>query len=250
MRHKRPMKTYWKLNRIYVENALAIDKSLSLEADQSHYLTNVLRKKEEDLIRVFNAKSGEYLARIIKPHKKQTIVAPIEKLRGALNDAPQITLILPPLKKDKFDWVIQKSVELGVTDFQFVNTEHCDVQKIKKDRLEAQIVQAAEQCERLDIPHIYDVKPLIQVLDEKPIFVAIEREERAKSILHALKEHKNGDNIAFLIGPAGGFSQAEKEMLLARDNVIPVSLGERILRVETAVSYVLSIFDAAQNCHN
>lgn len=242
------MKENWKLPRLYVPDLkLAAGSELALEGDAHHYIRNVMRKNIGDKLRVFNQNSGEFLAEISHIAKKQTTLVATENLREKPPAQTQIGLLVPVLKKDRMDWVVQKAVELGATDFYPITTQFSDISRIKEDRLMAQMIEAAEQCERLDIPNLHPIKDMKTTLKtmDMPVFAAIERCDGTKPILECLKGQNKG--VAFLIGPVGGFSEEEKQNLLNTKNVVPVDLGERILRAETAVTYVLSVWDAVKN---
>lgn len=137
--------------------------------------------------------------------------------------------------------VIEKSVELGVTDFHPVLTHHCDVRKLNTSRIKAQIKEAAEQCERLTLPKLHDVhdihKAILNWSDNIPLYAALERYDA-----QPLNKEDVADEAAFLIGPVGGFSEDEKAFLAQRKNITPISLGDNVLRTETAVIACLSYY--------
>jgi 16S rRNA (uracil1498-N3)-methyltransferase len=230
-----------KLIRIYIDASLSKGASVALTTAQAHYFHNVMRKSTGDAIRVFNGRDGEWLCLIDTLNKKNGQILPQEQLKqqtnGQAQPAPQITLIFAPIKKQRLDFLIEKAVELGVTCFQPVLTQNTEMRKINAERIESQIIEAAEQCERLDIPTLL---PLIALEKAAPlhgvIYAAIERLDDVPHIA----EVTDTQNCALLIGPEGGFTAEEVQWLSARSNVSAVGLGPQIMRAETAALYGLA----------
>lgn len=213
---------------------------------QAHYLRNVMRAETGQPLRVFDGTSGEWLAEIKELSKKKALVSFVEKIREQTN-SPDIHVLASPVKKEAFDFMIEKSSELGVKAFQPVICNRTIVQRVNEDRLQAQAVEAAEQCERLDVMRILSIKTLKDVLksiplDKKLIF-CIERAQ-APMILQRLQGGEIRPPLAVLIGPEGGFSPEEVEMVSALQQTVPVSLGPRILRAETALVSALTCVQA------
>ncbi len=207
---------------------------------QAHYLKNVMRLEDGAGVRVFNAESGEWLAGLMFPSKKAASVSIGKLLRAAEETSVRRHLVFSPIKKDRMDWMIEKAVEMGATDFHPVLMRRSVVRDIKSERMEAQIIEAAEQCERMDIPVLHSPVSLEKFMQQYdgtiPLFAAIERDENA-ALLSSLAV--DGD-FAFLVGPEGGFDREEIELLTAQKFTRPVSLGPRILRAETAALYGLA----------
>ena len=223
----------FKYPRLYVESDLGSGLGVLLTPAQAHYLKNVLRKKEGDPARLFNARHGEWLGTLSAPSKKEARVMLQEQLRPQPEKQLKTALIFAPIKKNRFDWMIEKAVELGVTDFYPVLTQNTEVRKLNEERLQAQIFEAAEQCERLDIPALHSLRKLETLLGEwdksLTIFACIERYD-------AVPLSRQESDIGLLIGPEGGFTREEKESLAKQDFVKPVTLGETVLRCETAAA--------------
>ena len=224
--------------RLYIQATLASGGAFPLPESQAHYARNVMRLGAGDSLRLFNGHNGEWRGDIVSSDKKAVIVKLAAQLRPQPATPPATHLIFAPIKKTQMEWMIEKAVELGATDFHPVLTQHTDMRHLNEDRLRTQIIEAAEQCERLDIPALH---PLV-TLDKKlqswtgpKIFAALER-----AAAPALAAPVTGD-IAFLIGPEGGFSTREKEMIAAHSSVSPVSLGTLILRAETAALKMLAL---------
>lgn len=236
--------------RLYVENPLTIGSEISLSSDMSHYVANVLRLKEKDFILLFNEKEGEFLGRLTQIHKKHTHLILQKQTRTAGSDTTaqqDLWLAFAPLKKDRLDFLIEKSVELGVNRLCPIQTDFTDILHLKMDRLEAQIIEAAEQTERLTLPVIEPMIKLRSFLDQWPkertLFICLER-GKSLSLKEALSKKTPSQKCGFLIGPAGGLSDEDISLLLKYPFVTPIHLGPRILRAETAAIAVLSAYQA------
>ena len=236
------------LPRLYCMQKLDQGIALNLADDQSHYLRNVLRKTIGDGVRLFNDQNGEWVANITTESKKLITLTLTEHIRQPEVSQAEIHLIFSPIKKDRNDLIIEKAVELGVTHFHPVLFGRTIVRDLKVERIEAQIIEAAEQCERLSLPKLSVLKDLKKVLREWnkdiPIFAGIERTD-AMALLDATKI-STFQKSALLVGPEGGITPEEIELLNSRPFIKPVSFGSRILRAETAVFYGLSILSAHQ----
>lgn len=236
----------FKLPRLFVENSLKQNGVIDLEPAQAHYLVNVLRRNEGDKVRVFNGKHGEWLCTLSIHSKKSATACLIQQLLEQPVLTRRIHLLFAPIKKQRNDWLIEKAVELGVTDFHAILTQNTEVRKIKEDRLKAQIFEAAEQCERLEIPILHPVQKWDRLLSkwdkDIPVLSCIERYD-AKPIADIAHNHIESD-IAILVGPEGGFTKEEREALAKQS--IPVSLGNTILRCETAVVKALILVQKGQ----
>lgn len=224
--------------RLWVPEPLSAGKDFALPPDQAHYLGHVLRLKQGDGLRLFDGRSGEWLAQIVGLQKKSATIVVQENIRPQPPPPPSRHLIFSPIRKERMDFLIEKSVELGATDLHPVLTERSVVRAINEERLRRQIVEAAEQCERLDIPVLHALRPLPICLAGVPeacaILACIER-------IHASFPDAISGPCAFLIGPEGGFTENEREDLLKNPKIRPVSLGPNILRAETAAICALSI---------
>ncbi len=223
----------FKYPRLYIETDLAGDAEITLGSAQAHYLKNVLRKKEGDPVRLFNARHGEWLGHIASLSKKEARVILDRQLRMQPQDIPKTALIFAPIKKARQDWMVEKAVELGVSDFYPVLTQNTEVRKLNDERLHTQIHEAAEQCERLTIPALHPLQKLDAFFtdwtQDIKILACIERYDA-----QALAA-QDGD-VALLIGPEGGFTKEEKDFIAAQSFVQAVNLGDTVLRCETAVA--------------
>ena len=220
--------------RLYVEDDLSINHTIILNDDHTHYLKNVLRLKNEDIIRVFNGRSDEFKA-ILQFIGKKSAHLQIDSVSKILSQpALQTHLFFPLIKKDRMDWLIEKSVELGVTDLHPIITDHVKIRELNDIRLKKQIIEAAEQCERLIIPTLHPLTPLKTALeaerDDIEYIIALERAEGITPIKNIIFKTKNR---GFIFGPEGGFSEHEKQWFKDQSMRL-VTLGDTILRAETA----------------
>lgn len=230
------MDDYFKLPRLFTDAALRDGGSAPMTAEQAHYLKNVLRRNDGDSVRLFNGREGEWLATLSNLTKKGGTALLTRLLRPQPVNSRRIHLYAAPIKKTALDWMIEKAVELGVTDIHPVLTQNTEVRKINAERLTKQVFEAAEQCERLEIPVLHEMIPLSQVTGGKfPLLACVERVEAGEI---AARTPKKGD-IGVLIGPEGGFTVDERAFLTSQADIIPVTLGDSVLRAETAACYAL-----------
>ena len=230
----------YKFPRLFVITPLGVGDDVALDASQAHYLKNVLRKENGDVVRLFNGQDGEFLA-VLTVGKRDVNAKTVERVRAQKLRTRRVHLLFAPLKKDRMDVLIEKAVELDATDLHPVITDRTEVREINETRLLAQIVEAAEQCERLDIPVLHKLEKLDRKIaawpKAVPVLGGIER-----STAPVIGDQTIPINdAACLIGPAGGWSDFERDLLnAAGSTVVPVSLGDNVLRSETAAAVLLS----------
>lgn len=229
--------------RLFVETALELDGDIPLKPPQAHYLRHVMRLADGDLVRLFNGTHGEWLGRL--NGGRRTSAVTLKQIR------PQKATVGPwllyaPLKKDATDFVVQKAVELGCSRLQPTITSRTQARFTRLDRSLAQAIEAAEQCERLDLPDLDPARPLADLVATWPadrtVFVAVERSDTPRAPLEAMAAHKDR-SAAFLVGPEGGFSAGDLDAL-APLSPVHLGLGPRILRAETAAIAVLALWQA------
>jgi len=229
---------YGSLSRLFTPSDLNAGAEIALPENHAHYLRNVLRKNTGDTIRLFNGRDGEWVAEITALSKKSAAAKPLKKLRDQPPAPPAVHLIFAPIKKARLDFLIEKAVELGVTHLHPVITARTENRNLNQERLNAQIVEAAEQCERMDIPVCFDSTPLdkkVAAWNAAPeILWCYERSDAAALGSFPLK------SPTFLIGPEGGFDDREIRYLSQQAFIRSISLGPAILRAETAALYCLS----------
>jgi 16S rRNA (uracil1498-N3)-methyltransferase len=232
-----------KYPRLYTPENLQEGLAVLLSADQAHYLKNVLRRTIGDHVRVFNGRDGEWLAAIETLDKKSGTLKPLELLKNQELPARRIHLHFALIKKARLDFLVEKAVELGATDLHPVVTRYCDVRAINHGRMEAQIIEAAEQCERQIKPTLHPLKEMRFVFHNMnmPVLACIERGNYEPVSRFLANSGYNQEDIGALIGPEGGFSDEEIESLLNTPHIKPVSLGNSIYRSETAALKILSL---------
>jgi 16S rRNA (uracil1498-N3)-methyltransferase len=229
--------------RLYLDQPLEAGREVPATPGQAHYLGSVMRRGPGDAVLLFNGRDGEWEGRIVAIRKDRCTLAPGRQLRPQAPRA-DTRLLVAALKRDAMEWVVEKATELGIGLIQPVLTRRSVADRVNTSRLAAIAQEAAEQCERLDLPRIEPARPLPTVLeawDGVPLLVGAERREspslgRAARGLHA--------PWAWLVGPEGGFERVELDDLARRAFVSTASLGPRILRAETAAVAGLALLQA------
>lgn len=241
-------RTYKSFSRLFVANDLRPHESLTLGHDQTSYLISVLRMKAGDSVVLFNGRDGAWLARITDPHRKGVTLELV--VQTAHQTAPSdLWFGFAPLKTGRLDYLVQKATEMGAGTIQPVITRYTQVSKLKADKLSANIIEAAEQCEVLTVPQLAGEIGLADLLRDWRQVHGLRRlvfcDEAAPSASPTQTlSYLEGLPVGLLIGPEGGFSDEERQMLLAQPFVIPVSLGPRILRADTAAVAALALVQA------
>ncbi|MBI1182349.1 MAG: 16S rRNA (uracil(1498)-N(3))-methyltransferase [Alphaproteobacteria bacterium] len=232
--------------RLYVDAPLDGGARVALAPEHVHYLRAVMRQREGDRFYIFNGRDGEWVACLAALGKK-TGEAVVEEFVRAQTGVPDLWLAFSPIKGARLDFVVQKATELGVAVLQPVLTERTVVRNVNVTRLRANAVEAAEQCECLSVPEIREPQTLRNLLGGWPagrglIFCDEGGGEPALDTLMSLKG--TGESWGVLTGPEGGFSDVERELIRSRDRAVPISLGPRIMRADTAAVAALSLFQA------
>lgn len=227
--------------RLYVDHPLAEGQTVPLDRDQSHYLFGVMRQDTGAMIALFNGRDGEFAAEVTVAHKKAGELTCRVKTRD-LQMPPDLWLLFAPIKKARTDFIVEKAAEMGAARICPVQTDFTNSERIRQDRLQAHALEAAEQCGGTYVPQVDDLAKLSALLDgwdaERQIMFCDETLVGAAATLGAAKVGK----WAILIGPEGGFSQAERDRLYALDFAHAVSLGPRILRADTAAVAALTLW--------
>lgn len=233
--------------RLFVDLALQDGGEVTLDKAQANYLCNVLRLAAGDTVLVFNGRDGEFAATITVAHKR--IALAIGGQRRRQEPRTGVRWLFAPLKHARLDYMVQKATEMGVGTVEPVITRRTQVSRVNLDRMRANVVEAAEQCGILNPPEVLPEKRLETVLDAWPAGLRLmfcdEAAERTDP-LDALRQagRPGGDSIAVLIGPEGGFDEAERRALLALPDTVRLSLGPRILRADTAAVAALALVQA------
>ncbi len=235
--------------RLYVDAPMAAGGDVQLDKDQSHYLVNVLRMGQGEHVLIFNGHDGEWAAEIAEASKKAALLRVIERTR-AHQPLPDIWLLFAPVKRARLDFIAQKATEMGAAMIQPVITRRTIVSRVKDQRLQANVVEAAEQCGLVALPEVREAEKLDALLDRwseregpRRILFCDEAAEPggSKVALERLAaEGGKGKPYALLIGPEGGFDAEERARLHARKDTVAISLGPRILRADTAAIAALA----------
>ena len=202
-----------------------------------------MRVNISDSIRIFDGKTGEWLAKVLSINRENTVLRVVEKIRNMIL-SHDIWIIFAPIKHQRMNIVIQKATELGITKAIPCFTEYTSLNNININNLQINAIEAAEQSERLDIPKIEEPVKLKFLLESWPedrhLIYCNERLNSKKTLLNSLSNIKNDNKkIAILVGPEGGFSESENELIRNNRNVLSVSLGNRLLRSDTAITVAL-----------
>jgi 16S rRNA (uracil1498-N3)-methyltransferase len=264
--------------RLFVRAPLAEGATIDLDAKQANYLVNVLRLTAGESVLIFNGRDGEWRAALSASGKKTWRLTASEQTRPQ-PAAPDLHYIFAPLKHARLDYMVEKAVEMGAGRLRPIITRHTQVTRVNTERMEANAIEAAEQCGILTLPQIDDPVQLMALLDRW------ESEEGARRLIFC-DESAEGDALAqltptnrnaatasplpggeregvrgnardtrtpttsanaplaVLIGPEGGFAEDERAALLSRKFVTPISLGPRILRADTAAVAALAVVQA------
>ena len=239
------MRANYHLQRLYVPNDLAPGVEFDADKGQSHYLAHVLRKSEGAELLVFNGRDGEWQARIATVSKKAVRLR-VETLTRPQPPMPDLIYAFAPLKVGRLDYLVQKAVEMGAGLLQPVLTQHTQTHRVSVDKLEANAIEAAEQCGVLAVPPVAQPSKLEALLtgwekDRRLIFCdESAATNNPMSALQSISERKLG----LLVGPEGGFSEEERKMLRALPFVTSIPLGPRILRADTAAVAALAVIQA------
>ena len=231
--------------RLYFPGKLSLEDPVKLENKQVHYLINVMRKKIDDSILVFNSINGEFLAKISEIYKNTIIIHVIKKIRDVKieND---IWLLFAPVKKSPTEYIVQKATELGVSKIIPVITERTITKNLNLKRMQDIAIESSEQCERITIPEVCAVKKLKDLIpnwDNDRIIFFCDETIRNNDVVKIDFENLSTKSFgAILVGPEGGFSTNETNYLREKKFIRPIDLGPRILRSDTAVIAALSLW--------
>lgn len=235
------------LPRLYVDAPLGAGLNAALTRDQANYLLNVMRLSAGDALLVFNGRDGEWRAEIAQAGKKSAELVARERSRDQTVPA-DLHLLFAPLKHARLDYMVQKAVEMGASRLAPVLTRRTQVSRLNLERMRANAVEAAEQCGVLSLPDIAPEAKLdaaLAALEPGRLLVFCDEEaEQADPVAALDSARERAQGAALLIGPEGGFDPQERAMLLARPNVLRLSLGPRILRADTAAVAALALVQA------
>lgn len=235
------MRANYKLKRLFIDASLSADAPVEATREQTHYLRTVLRLEEGAELLVFNGRDGEWRARLAAPSKKAALLVPVA-LERAQPERPTLLFCFAPIKAGRLDWMVEKAVEMGAGTIQPVITRFTQNRRISRDKMEAWVLDAAQQCGVLALPDVRDAVDLDMLLDEwddrRTLIFCDEASgtNNPKSLLEGL----GSGPLGVLTGPEGGFSDDEREKLAALSFVRAIPLGPRILRADTAAVAALT----------
>ena len=235
--------------RLFIPHDLAAGGDLALDPGQSRYLAAVMRQAVGDELLAFNGRDGEWRVRITAVTRRAVAVR-AEMLARPQAVGPDLDLIVALVKRGRVETIVEKATELGARRVRLVTTERTNADRARVDRLTAIAIEAAEQTGRLDVPDVLEpvkLEALIAGWEPGRTLLFCDEAGAAPPILQVLTPppRGKGEPWAILIGPEGGFSPRERESLRALPYAIPVSLGPRILRADTATISALALWQAA-----
>ena len=222
-----------------------MDARVGISGNQAHYLARVMRVAVGDTVILCDNQTGEWAADVCEVSKRDVMLQVRQQLR-VVEEVPDFWLCPALLKKDRFDLVLEKSTELGVAHIKPVVMRRCVADKLNRERANTIVTEAAEQCARTALPELTEPVKLEVLLREWPAdrTLFFPDEEGGAPAASAFADHTGP--CALLIGPEGGFDDAERKMLHAHPNVSPISLGPRILRAETAAIAATALWMGCQ----
>jgi 16S rRNA (uracil1498-N3)-methyltransferase len=231
--------------RVFVDAPLHAGAGVVCTPEQVNYLINVLRMKAGAALLVFNGQDGEWRA-VLEPVSKKAAVLRIEDQTRAQSEGPDVAYLFAPLKHARLDYMVQKATEMGVKRLMPVLTRRTIAERVNIERMRANVIEAAEQCGILRVPEVAEPQKLGAVLDGwdpgRTLIFCDEGAEIANPVA-ALRDVKAGP-IGVLVGPEGGFSDEERDLIRGRPFVRTISLGPRILRADTAAVAALAVVNA------
>jgi 16S rRNA (uracil1498-N3)-methyltransferase len=230
--------------RLFVETPLGVGP-LRVDGPQAHYLGAVMRIKPGDPVKLFDGTSGEWLGVAASVGKRELMLDVTERLRE-VERVPDLWLCAAPIKKGRIDWVAEKACELGVARLLPVLTHRTIVDRLNGERLRAHMIEAAEQCGRTAVPELAEPVKLAALLRDWPAGRALFFADETGG-MPALEAMRAGPTrAAILIGPEGGFDDAERAAIRAVPDAVAIALGPRILRADTAAAAAIALWMAAR----
>lgn len=228
--------------RLHLDAPLAADAEITPSREAAQYLFTVMRLKPGARILVFNGRDGEWEAEVIAAAKREGRLNALRRTRPPA-PPPDLWLLFAPLKKTRTDFVAEKACELGCRRILPIFTRHTNAERVNAERLRAHAVEAAEQCGLVFVPEVADPRPLAEALaavePTRRIYFCDERRD-APLLSHVATPGPG----AILIGPEGGFTDAESRSIRARAGAAAVSLGPRVLRADTAAVAAITLWQA------
>jgi 16S rRNA (uracil1498-N3)-methyltransferase len=231
--------------RIYLEAALAAGAHVVCTPEQASYLRSVLRLPAGAELLVFNGRDGEWRARLTHDGKRGAALELLAQTRPQ-ETPPDLWYVFAPLKRSRLDYMVQKAAEMGASRLMPVLTQHTQSERVNLDRMHANAIEAAEQCGILNIPGVAEPEKLTTLLGNWPSdrrLIFCDEGAPLTNPIDALRQLPRGP-LAVLIGPEGGFSEAERSLISGKPYAHAISLGPRIMRADTAAVAALAVVQA------
>ena len=230
--------------RLYVDHPLGAEQLVRLSRDQAHYLFNVMRQGPGAFVHLFNGADGEWSAKVADATKRGGTLRCVAQ-SAPHRPPPDLWLLFAPIKKSRTDFIVEKATELGVARILPVQTDFTNAERIRRDRLQAHAVEAAEQSGGTTVPEVAELRKLSAMLGDWPedrhlLFCDEAMADERPAALNALPSGP----WAVLIGPEGGFSNQERALLTQHPKAHRISLGPRILRADTAAVAAITLWQA------
>jgi len=237
----------FRTQRLFLEADLRAGAEVPLGRDQANYVRNVLRLPSGAPLLVFNGRDGEWRAEVKEAGRRDAALL-VQSQSRPQSPAGTLEYAFAPLKHARLDYMVQKVVEMGAATLMPVLTRHTQVSRVNLERMRANVIEAAEQCGVLTIPAVHEPQPFdrwISAVASGRMLVFCDEDAETADPVEALRRAANAP-VTLLIGPEGGFDEAERRVLLARENVVRLSLGPRILRADTAAVAALALVQAVR----
>ena len=230
--------------RLYVDHPLGEGQTVPLNRDQAHYLFGVMRQGAGDAVLLFNGREGEWRAEVAEAGKRGGTLLCTDQT-GPQRNPPDLWLLFAPIKKARTDFIVEKAAEMGAARILPVQTDFTNAERIRQDRLQAHAIEAAEQCGGTFVPEVAELQKLDRLLADWPGDRQLMFCDEALVGAGETLGQAGGGKWAILIGPEGGFSDAERDRLRALPFAHAVSLGPRILRADTAAVAAMTVWQQA-----
>jgi 16S rRNA (uracil1498-N3)-methyltransferase len=234
----------FRMPRLFVDAPLTAGTDVTLDRSQANYFLNVLRLRRGDAVLVFNGREGEWRGSLSETGKRAAGI----RVETCLRPQPRpgdLHFLFAPLKHARLDYLVQKAVEMGASHLQPVMTRHTQVARVNLDRMRANAIEAAEQCGILHVPTIGTAVGLEAAVSADRLLIFCDESAEVANPVDALAAVRRRQSpISVLIGPEGGFADEERSMLAKLPNVVPIALGPRILRADTAAVAALALVQA------
>ncbi|MBB4064268.1 16S rRNA (uracil(1498)-N(3))-methyltransferase [Gellertiella hungarica] len=240
------MRANFRMQRLFVREDLGTGAEIAATDDQFHYLAHVLRMETDAELLVFNGRDGEWRARLTYPTKKRIRLSMLEQTRPQ-PPQPDLVYVFAPLKVGRMDYLVQKAVEMGAGVLQPALTQHTQGKAPSSDKIEANVIEAAEQCGVLAVPAVKPARKLSDILsdwDGERTLIYCDEGDEGQNPLPVLARIAT-QKLGLLVGPEGGFSEDERRQLRSLPFVTAIPLGPRILRADTAAVAALAVVQAA-----